>query len=71
LRTGNSERMFATVDRYAELEFLRRSIAMAPPGSPALDREEAMQLIAELQALEDRLRRLRDAIERLLEEDAR
>ena len=37
-----------------------------PPGSAALDREAAMRLLAELQALEERLRRLRDGIERVL-----
>jgi hypothetical protein len=44
------------MDRYYELEDWRRSIVMLPPGSAALDREEAVRLIAELQ---DALRALR------------
>jgi len=38
---------------------------MLPPGSAAIDREAAMRLLAEL---DDRLRRLRDGIERALAE---
>jgi hypothetical protein len=57
------------MDRYHELEDLRRSLAMAPPGSMALDREAAMRLLGELQSLELRVRRLRDGIERVLTED--
>jgi hypothetical protein len=41
---------------------------MLPPEAPALDRERAMELVAELQAMEERVRRLRDGLERLLEE---
>ena len=41
---------------------------MVPPRTPALDWEAAMALLAELQAMEERLRRLRDGLERLLEE---
>jgi hypothetical protein len=62
--------MFAPVDRYSELEDLRRSLAMLPPGAAALDREAAMALLGELQALEDRLRRLRGGIEQALAHDA-
>jgi hypothetical protein len=51
--------MFDRMDRYYELENWRRSIVMLPPGSAALDREEAVRLIAELQAA---LRSLRDAL---------
>jgi hypothetical protein len=51
--------MFDTVDRYYELEDWRQSIVMLPPGSPALDREDAVRLIAELQ---EALRALRDAL---------
>jgi hypothetical protein len=58
--------MFGAVDRYHELEDLRRSLAMLRPGSAALDREAAMRLLNELQELEERLRRLRDGIERVL-----
>ncbi len=61
--------MFVSVDRYHELEDLRRSLAMLPPGSAGLDREAAIGLLAELQDLEDRVSRLRDGIERMLAED--
>jgi len=61
--------MFAAVDRYSELERWRRSVAMLPPGSAALDRESALRLLAELQGLEDRLRRLREGIAAVLAED--
>ena len=51
------------MDRYHELEDLRRSLAMLPPGTKApLDREQAMGLLAELQQVEGRLRSLRDAL---------
>ena len=40
LRSGMVERMFVSMDRRHELESLRRSLAMYPPGSPSgLDRE--------------------------------
>lgn len=63
--------MFVLMDYRPRLEDLRRSIAMLPPQAPALDREKAMALLAELQAMEERLRRMRDGLERLLDEDAR
>jgi hypothetical protein len=47
------------MDRQFELESLRRSLAMLRPGAPALDREEAMHLVRELQDLERQLRTLR------------
>jgi hypothetical protein len=50
------------VDRYQELEGLRRSLAMLPPGTQALDREDAMRLLSELQEVECRLRNLRDGL---------
>jgi hypothetical protein len=50
------------VDRYYQLEDLRRSLAMLPPGSAGLDREEAMALASELQQSIVRLRHLRDRI---------
>ena len=56
------------MDRYSELESQRRSIAMANPGSMALDREDAMALISELQEAERRLRGLREGLRGLLEE---
>jgi hypothetical protein len=57
------------MDRYHQLVDLRRSLAMAPPGSLAINREDGMRLLAELQALEERLRRLKDGVERVLAED--
>ena len=58
--------MFVSVERQYELESLRRSLAMLRPGAPALDREEAMQLVRELQELEEQLRSLRLGLQRLL-----
>jgi hypothetical protein len=58
------------MDRFYELEDLRRSLAMLPPGSTAnLTREEAMRLLGELQALDERLRNFRSGLERVLVED--
>ncbi len=56
------------MERRYELETLRRSLAMLHPGAPALDREEAMGLVRELQELERQLRSLRQGLERLLAE---
>jgi hypothetical protein len=61
------ERMFASVDRYLEIENLRRSIAMLQVGAPALDRDKAMKLVRELQQTDERLRRLRDGLQKLLD----
>ena len=61
--------MFVPVDRFSELENLRRSIAMLPPRAAALDREAAMALIVELTDAGDRLRRLRDGLSALLAAD--
>lgn len=47
---------------------MRRSIAMLQPRAHALDREEAMELITELQDVGRRLGELRAGLERLLEE---
>ena len=58
------------MERQFELESLRRSLAMLRPGAPALDREEAMRLVRELQALERQLRTMREGLVRLLEETA-
>ncbi len=55
-----------SMDRFYELENWRRSLVMLPPGSLALDREDAVALIAELQEAEGRLRGLRDALKLLL-----
>lgn len=56
------------MDRQFELESLRRSLAMLRPGAPALDREEAMRLVRELQDLERQLRTLRHGLQQLLAE---
>jgi hypothetical protein len=56
------------MEREYELESLRRSLAMLRPGAPALDREEAMRLVRELQDLEGQLRRLRQGLQELLAE---
>jgi vacuolar-type H+-ATPase subunit D/Vma8 len=58
------------MERQFELESLRRSLAMLRPGAPALDREEAMRLVRELQALERQVRTMRRGLVRLLEETA-
>ena len=58
------------MDRLSELESLRRSIAMANPRSPALDREEAMALLSELQDVQRRLWRLKYEMRKLLDDEA-
>ncbi len=58
------------MERQFELESLRRSLAMLRPGAPALDREEAMRLVRELQALERQVRTMRQGLVRLLDETA-
>jgi vacuolar-type H+-ATPase subunit D/Vma8 len=58
--------MFVSMERRYELETLRRSLVMLRPGAPALDREEAMRLVRELQDLERQLRRLRRGLQELL-----
>lgn len=60
--------MFPRVDRGYELENLRRSIAMLLPGAAAMDREQAMRLLGELRALEERLQTVRVGLRRLLDE---
>jgi hypothetical protein len=54
------------VERRFELESLRRSLAMLGPGAPALGREDAIELIAELQDVEARLRRLKSGLQALI-----
>jgi len=61
--------MFPFVDRSSELESMRRSIAMLNPRAHALDREEAMALLTELQEVERRLWALRQGLRRLLNEE--
>jgi hypothetical protein len=58
------------MERRYELETLRRSLAMLRPGAPALDREEAVRLVRELQMFERQVRTLRAGLLRLLD-DAR
>lgn len=64
------ERMFPSMDRSSELESMRRSIAMLNPRAAALDREQAMALLAELQEVERRLGALRSGLRRVLEDEA-
>jgi len=63
--------MFPSVDRLSELENMRRSIAMLNPRAAALDREEAMALLRELQEVEGRLRTLQDGLRKLLDDAGR
>ena len=56
------------MERQFELESLRRSLAMLRPGAPALDREEAIRLVRELQGLERQIRRLREGLRQLLDQ---
>ena len=46
-------------ERYGSTRYQRRSIAMLPPGSPALDREQALELLEQFQAALLELRKLR------------
>jgi len=59
------------MDRLSELESMRRSIAMLNPRASALDREEAMALLRELQDVERRLTTLRDGVRELLDDEKR
>ena len=59
------------MDRRHELENLRRSIAMLTPGVKALTREQALDLLAELEDLGSRLGRLRTGLTAMLAEDER
>jgi hypothetical protein len=69
LTRSRIEHTFGTVDRYPELEDLRRSLAMLPPGSAGLSREDAMALASELQEQIARVRRLRDRLGAVLAQD--
>ena len=70
MRIPSPERMFVGgLERFYELDALRRSLAMLRPQAAGLDREHAMALIEELQDAEHQLQQLRDGIERVLEED--
>jgi hypothetical protein len=57
------------MDRRYEIENLRRSLAMLPPGQlSGLRREEAMALLEDLQAVERRLATLRTELRRLADD---
>ena len=57
------------MDRRYEIENLRRSVAMLPPGRPdALDRERALRLLDELVESQDRLEQVRRRLRELAEE---
>jgi hypothetical protein len=63
--------MCSVVDRTREeVEQLRRSIAMLQPGAAAMDREDAMRLLAELGEVQARLDRLRRGLRALLAENS-
>jgi hypothetical protein len=49
-----------------EIEDLRRSLAMLPPGSAGRSREDALAICFELQESVTRLRRLRDRLAAVL-----
>ena len=60
------------MDRRYQIENLRRSIAMLQPGATAgLRREDAMELIEEVQGLQQRLSHLTGELRRLVDEAAR
>ncbi len=56
------------VDRFHELEIMRRSIAMLTPGSKVLSREEALTLLEELSEVRRRLDRLTLGLRRLVQD---
>lgn len=55
-------------ERDHEIEHFRRSVAMLPAGAPALDREEAMALLARLRDVTTRLRHVEADLRALLGE---
>jgi len=58
------------VDRKYEIESLRRSLAMLQPGATAgLLREEAIDLIEQVQGLQTRLEHLKTELRRLADDD--
>ena len=58
------------MDRRYEIESLRRSLAMLQPGATAgLRREEAIDLIEEVQGLQSRLEHLKGELRRLADEN--
>jgi hypothetical protein len=57
------------MDRRLELEQLRRSIAMLSPGArDAIDREQAMRLLAELTEVQGRLDHLKGRLRELADQ---
>jgi hypothetical protein len=58
------------MESLAEVEQLRRSIAMLSPGQPAgMNREDAMRLLGELVDVQRRLQTLKAELRRLAEDD--
>lgn len=57
--------MFVYMTKH-ELEYWRRSIAMLPPRSVGLNREDAMRLLAELEEMDRRLGDVRAGLETLV-----
>jgi len=53
------------------LDRLARSLAMLSPGAPALDREQAMRLVADLEDTERRLSQLITELRRLADQAER
>ncbi len=53
-----------------EIEQVRRSVAMLPPGHQALDRETALSVLHRLQAVSRRVSRLEGGLRALLDEAA-
>lgn len=51
-----------------QVEQLRRSVAMLPPGAMALGREDALAVLTSLRELRRRLTRLERGLRELLEE---
>jgi hypothetical protein len=65
------EHLFDTVawmERRYELDNLRRSLAMLSPGAHALGREDGIDLVAELEDTQERLRRLIAELRRVADE---
>lgn len=58
----------ADMERRYELEILRRSLAMLTPGTRALTREQAIDLLEELQDVQARLDSLKVTLRRLADE---
>jgi hypothetical protein len=53
------------IDTHHELERLRRSIALLAPGARALDREQALRVLADLQAAQREAAALRARLEQM------